>query len=89
MKLWNSFTNWLSGWPEPMMKREREEEFLFREEEVMSKKTAKVVEKKKPKKTTKVAEKKKPKKTTKVVEKKKPKKKTRTAKGKGNNVRHI
>tara|TARA_B110000881_G_scaffold145642_1_gene128891 strand:- start:264 stop:497 length:234 start_codon:yes stop_codon:yes gene_type:complete len=77
MKLWNSFTNWLSGWPEPMMKREREEEFLFREEEVMSKKTAKVVEKNNPKKTNK------------VVEKKKPKKKTRTAKGKGNNVRHI
>ena len=77
MKLWNSFTNWLSGWPEPMMKREREEEFLFREEEVLSKKTAKVVEKNNPKKTNK------------VVEKKKPKKKTRTAKGKGNNVRHI
>ena len=77
MKLWNRFTKWLSGWPEPMMKREREEEFLFREEEVLSKKTTKMVEKKKPKKTTK------------VVEKKKPKKKTRTAKGKGNNVRHI
>ena len=34
-KLWNRFTAWLSGWPESKLKREREEEYLFAEEEQM------------------------------------------------------
>ena len=34
-KLWNRFTAWLSGWPESKAKREREEEYLFAEEEHM------------------------------------------------------
>ena len=35
MSLYSRFTAWLSGWPEPMVKREREEEYLFAEEEQM------------------------------------------------------
>jgi len=34
-KIWNRFTAWLSGWPESKAKREREEEYLFAEEEQM------------------------------------------------------
>jgi len=35
MSLYSRFTAWLSGWPEPMAKREREKEYLFAEEEQM------------------------------------------------------
>ena len=33
-KIWNRFTAWLSGWPESKAKKEREEDFLFVEEEL-------------------------------------------------------
>jgi len=39
--LWNRFTAWLSGWPEPKAKREREEDYLFAEEEQMIRKNNK------------------------------------------------
>ena len=32
-KIWNRFTAWLSGWPESKAKREREQIYLFAEEE--------------------------------------------------------
>jgi hypothetical protein len=35
MSLYSRFTAWLSGWPESKAKREREEEYLFAEEEQM------------------------------------------------------
>ena len=35
MTIWTRFTAWLSGWPESKLKREREEEYLFAEEEQM------------------------------------------------------
>jgi len=35
MSLYSRFTAWLSGWPESKLKREREEEYLFAEEEQM------------------------------------------------------
>jgi hypothetical protein len=38
MSLYSRFTAWLSGWPESMVKREREEEYLFAEEEQMIRK---------------------------------------------------
>ena len=37
-KIWNRFTAWLSGWPESKAKREREQIYLFEEEEQMIKK---------------------------------------------------
>ena len=33
MTVWSKFTAWLSGWPESKAKREREEIYLFAEEE--------------------------------------------------------
>ena len=35
--IWNRFTAWLSGWPESKAKKEREEDFLFVEEELKKK----------------------------------------------------
>ena len=32
-ELWNKFTAWLSGWPESKAKKEREDIYLFEEEE--------------------------------------------------------
>ena len=46
MSLYSRFTAWLSGWPEPMAKREREEEYLFAEEEQMIRKNNKNIGKK-------------------------------------------
>ena len=40
-KLWNRFTAWLSGWPESKAKREREQIYLFEEEEQMIRKNNK------------------------------------------------
>ena len=37
MEIWNRFTAWLSGWPEPRAKEVREEDFLFVEEEKLKK----------------------------------------------------
>jgi len=31
--IWNRFTAWLSGWPESKAKKEREVDYLFKEEE--------------------------------------------------------
>jgi len=36
-KIWNRFTAWLSGWPESKAKRERENIYLFAEEELRTK----------------------------------------------------
>ena len=33
MTIWTRFTAWLSGWPEPKAKKQREEDYLFAEEE--------------------------------------------------------
>ena len=33
MSVWSRFTSWLSGWPESKAKKEREEIYLFAEEE--------------------------------------------------------
>ena len=41
MSLYSRFTAWLSGWPESKLKREREEEYLFAEEEQMIRKNNK------------------------------------------------
>ena len=38
MSLYSRFTAWLSGWPESKAKREREEDYLFAEEEQMIRK---------------------------------------------------
>ena len=35
MTIWTRFTAWLSGWPEPKAKKQREEDYLFAEEEKM------------------------------------------------------
>jgi len=40
--IWNRFTAWLSGWPESKAKREREQIYLFAEEE--NKKSSKKTE---------------------------------------------
>ena len=32
-ELWNKFISWLSGWPESKAKKEREDIYLFEEEE--------------------------------------------------------
>jgi len=50
-KLWNRFTAWLSGWPESKAKREREQIYLFEEEEQMIRKNNKSIGKKPKKKT--------------------------------------
>ena len=37
-KIWNRFTAWLSGWPESKSRKsEREQAYLFREEEMKNK----------------------------------------------------
>ena len=46
MSLYSRFTAWLSGWPESKAKREREEEYLFAEEEQMIRKNNKNIGKK-------------------------------------------
>ena len=33
MTVWSKFTSWLSGWPESKAKKEREKDYLFKEEE--------------------------------------------------------
>ena len=39
MSIWNRFTSWLSGWPESKhRKSEREQIYLFEEEEIKRKK---------------------------------------------------
>ena len=35
MSVWSRFTSWLSGWPESKAKQEREDVYLFAEEEKM------------------------------------------------------
>ena len=49
--IWNKFTAWLSGWPESKAKKEREEDFLFVEEEEIDKavKESQARKEKKPK----------------------------------------
>ena len=50
-KIWNRFTAWLSGWPESKAKKEREDIYLFEEEELKKKpKKPKVLKPKKKKK---------------------------------------
>ena len=51
-KIWNRFTAWLSGWPESKAKREREQIYLFEEEEQMIRKNNKNIGKKPKKKKT-------------------------------------
>ena len=46
MSLYSRFTAWLSGWPESKAKREREEDYLFAEEEQMIRKNNKNIGKK-------------------------------------------
>jgi len=46
MSLYSRFTAWLSGWPESKAKREREEEYLFAEEEQMIRENNKNIGKK-------------------------------------------
>ena len=42
-ELWNKFTAWLSGWPESKeSKKEKEQIYLFAEEEELKKKVKKV-----------------------------------------------
>ena len=57
MSLYSRFTAWLSGWPESKAKREREEEYLFAEEEQMIRENNRNIGKKpkglKPKKKSK------------------------------------
>ena len=50
-KIWNRFTAWLSGWPESKAKREREQIYLFAEEEKKIKENNKNMGKKRRKKT--------------------------------------
>jgi len=53
MSVWSRFTSWLSGWPESKdIKVEREQEYLFAEEEEMIKKNNKNIGKKPKKKKT-------------------------------------
>ena len=51
-KLWNRFTAWLSGWPESKLKREREQIYLFEEEQMIRKNNKNIG--KKPKKKTEI-----------------------------------
>ena len=51
-KIWNRFTAWLSGWPESKSRRsERDQIYLFEEEEQMIRKNNKNIGKKPRKKT--------------------------------------
>ena len=47
MSVWSRFTSWLSGWPESKAKKEREEIYLFEEEEQMIRENNKNIGKKK------------------------------------------
>ena len=49
-KIWNRFTAWLSRWPEFKAKKEREDVYLFEEEEQMIRKNNKNIGKKSKKK---------------------------------------
>ncbi len=44
MSLWSRFTSWLSGWPEGAPRKnhrsDKAEDMLFREQEILAKKTA-------------------------------------------------
>ena len=51
MSVWSRFTSWLSGWPESKAKQERENVYLFEEEEQMIRKNNKNIGKKPKKKT--------------------------------------
>ena len=53
MSVWNRFTAWLSGWPESKAKREREQIYLFEEEEQMIRENNKNIGKKPKKKVRK------------------------------------
>jgi hypothetical protein len=53
MTVWSRFTSWLSGWPESKAKREREQIYLFEEEEQMIRETNKNIGKKPKKKVRK------------------------------------
>jgi len=53
MSTWSRFTSWLSGWPESKAKKEREEIYLFEEEEQMIRETNKNIGKKPKKKVRK------------------------------------
>ena len=51
MSMWSKFTAWLSGWPESKeSKKEREQMYLFAEEEKMIKENNKNIGKKKTRK---------------------------------------
>ena len=53
MSVWSRFTSWLSGWPESKeSKKEREQIYLFAEEEKMIKENNKNMGKKSKKKKT-------------------------------------
>ena len=53
MSVWSRFTSWLSGWPESKAKREREQIYLFEEEEQMIRENNKNIGKKPKKKVRK------------------------------------
>ena len=53
MSIWSRFTSWLSGWPESKAKREREQIYLFEEEEQMIRENNKNIGKKPKKKVRK------------------------------------
>ena len=53
MSTWSRFTSWLSGWPESKAKREREQIYLFEEEEQMIRENNKNIGKKPKKKVRK------------------------------------
>ena len=53
MSIWSRFTSWLSGWPESKAKKEREEIYLFEEEEQMIRENNKNIGKKPKKKVRK------------------------------------
>ena len=46
MSIWSRFTAWLSGWPESKAKKEREDIYLFAEEENMIRENNKNIGKK-------------------------------------------
>ena len=50
MSVWSRFTSWLSGWPESKAKQERENVYLFAEEEKMIKENNKNIGKNSEKK---------------------------------------
>ena len=52
MSIWSRFTSWLSGWPESKAKKEREQIYLFEEEEQMIRENNKNIGKKPKKKKT-------------------------------------